>query len=31
LTVGYQPYENLQPIIEAWLSDQLPQDQTAAE
>ncbi|MBT4588433.1 MAG: DsbA family protein [Rhodospirillaceae bacterium] len=31
LTVGYQPYENLEPIIEAWLSNQLERDQTAAE
>ena len=31
LTVGYQPYENLEPIIEAWLTDQLQRDQSAAE
>lgn len=31
LTVGYQPYENLEPIIEAWLKDQLKRDQAAAE
>ena len=24
LTVGYQAYERLQPILEAWLTDQLP-------
>ena len=30
-TVGYQPYENLEPIIEAWLTDQLQRDQSAAE
>ncbi len=31
LTVGYQPYENLGPIVEAWLSDQLDRQQPAAE
>ncbi|REG86539.1 DsbA family protein [Marinomonas pollencensis] len=25
LTVGYQPYEQLQALLEAWLSDQLPE------
>ena len=31
LTVGYQPYENLEPIVEAWLTGQLQRDQSAAE
>ena len=30
LTVGYQEYENLEPVIEAWLTDSLP-ERTAAE
>ncbi|MBO32139.1 MAG: hypothetical protein CMM74_04065 [Rhodospirillaceae bacterium] len=31
LTVGYQPYESLQQVVEAWLTDQLERDQPAAE
>ncbi len=31
LTVGYQEYENLEPVIEAWLTDQLAHQQSAAE
>ncbi len=30
LTVGYQPYESLQPVVEAWLSDQLQRPQADA-
>ncbi|MBT7955528.1 MAG: DsbA family protein [Rhodospirillaceae bacterium] len=31
LTVGFQAYENLEPIVEAWLTGQLQRDQSAAE
>lgn len=31
LTVGYQAYENLQQIVEAWLTNQLDREQPAAE
>lgn len=32
LTAGYQPYGQLQPVVEAWLNDRLPhQQQIAAE
>ena len=29
LTVGYQDYEYLEPIVEAWLTDQLPNEKAA--
>ena len=31
LTGGYQPYDQLEPIVEAWLKGELPRQQNAAE
>ena len=31
LTVGWQPYEQLEPIVEAWLTDRLERQRQAAE
>ena len=31
LTVGWQPYEQLEPIVEAWLTDRLDRQRQAAE